>query len=444
MFRSPFEKARRRVGLALVAALGLGIVWTLSPGLPILWGPYASARAKETGKALFEHEWQPGDPLAKGDGLGPVFNARSCVACHFQGGVGGGGDTSHNVAIFEAHPTPRDPEVHGGAIHAFARDPSCRETPDLVRSLFPVIRGETRIVNHCTVKVADFEPLRIESVNTPPLFGIGWIDRISEKAISNNRMKRLLANSARELELDFDAIPVGRPRILEDGRVGKFGWKGQFATLKEFVAEACANELGLSTPMKEKTRPLSGVAVVSDKPDLDRGQFSDLLAYCDTLPRPVQVLPDDPEAKERAIRGKELFGSVGCAACHVPDLGGVKGVYSDFLLYDLETPPPGSVGGDSYTPEVPPEIPPLPRDHPPASSWKTPPLWGVADSAPYFHDGCSRTLKVAILRHRGDATGVTEAYKKLPAPDQEAVIAFLMTLKAPPEAAPVVEDSLPH
>ena len=44
------------------------------------------------GRALFEHEWVPHDPLApEGDGLGPVFNAASCVACHHQSGPGGGG-----------------------------------------------------------------------------------------------------------------------------------------------------------------------------------------------------------------------------------------------------------------------------------------------------------------------------------------------------------------
>ena len=65
------------------------------------------------------------------------------------------------------------------------------------------------------------------------------------------------------------------------------------------------------------------------------------------------------------------------------------------------------------------------------SEWKTPPLWGVADSAPYFHDGGSATLEHAILRHGGDAKTVTAAYKTLPPADQAALVAFLRTLKAP-------------
>ncbi len=39
--------------------------------------------------ALFNHNWSVKDPLAGGDGLGPVFNARSCVECHSQGGCYG-------------------------------------------------------------------------------------------------------------------------------------------------------------------------------------------------------------------------------------------------------------------------------------------------------------------------------------------------------------------
>src|SRR5207248_6132098 len=135
------EKTRRRFGAALVIALAAGIAWFFSPGLPVLWGPYASAAVKAEGKALFEHEWQPNDPLAHGDGLGPLFNARSCVACHFQGGAGGGGSNQFNVTNFEILPTHRDPHMHAGTVHAFATDPAGKETPGLLHQTFPVEKG---------------------------------------------------------------------------------------------------------------------------------------------------------------------------------------------------------------------------------------------------------------------------------------------------------------
>jgi hypothetical protein len=80
MFASSFARIRRRIGFGLSVFLGLWLVWTLMPGIPVLRAPRASAAVKEAGLALFEHDWQPHDSLAGGDGLGPVFNERSGVA----------------------------------------------------------------------------------------------------------------------------------------------------------------------------------------------------------------------------------------------------------------------------------------------------------------------------------------------------------------------------
>jgi cytochrome c peroxidase len=79
---------------------------------------------------------------------------------------------------------------------------------------------------------------------------------------------------------------------------------------------------------------------------------------------------------------------------------------------------------------------PLPEDHPQPAEWKTPPLWGVADSAPYFHDGSCSTLEKAVLKHEGDAETVRLAYQHLGSDDRDAIIAFLKTLRAPADAFP--------
>ena len=101
MIGNVLSRTRRRIGYGMTVLLGFGLAWAVTPGVPILWAPRASAEAKAKGLELFEHEWQVHDPIAKGDGLGPVFNGRSCVGCHFQGGVGGGGANQHNVVSFE-------------------------------------------------------------------------------------------------------------------------------------------------------------------------------------------------------------------------------------------------------------------------------------------------------------------------------------------------------
>jgi len=87
MRRLSLATQRRLIHWGLVIGAVAAGLWVWSPGLPVLWGPSASAKDIAAGRELFEHEWTPNDPLAAGDGLGPVFNDRSCVACHFQGGV---------------------------------------------------------------------------------------------------------------------------------------------------------------------------------------------------------------------------------------------------------------------------------------------------------------------------------------------------------------------
>ena len=56
-----------------------------------------------SGRELFLREWIANDPRSHGgDGLGPVFNDTSCVSCHNQGGVGGGGAEAKNVMVVTA------------------------------------------------------------------------------------------------------------------------------------------------------------------------------------------------------------------------------------------------------------------------------------------------------------------------------------------------------
>jgi CxxC motif-containing protein (DUF1111 family) len=433
---------QRRViwcGFLLFAAIFT--YWYLfSDGLPIIWGPTASAADIAAGQELFEHEWTPNDPLAHGDGLGPVFNARSCAACHFQGGLGGGGGIEHNALSFEVFPRPGDKTFITGTIHNFSVNPAQQETERGLRTLYPVIKGSTTqkqitsggCTYSTTITIPDFDPVHIQTVQPTALFGAGWVDLVSDRAILRNARNRGVKAVAHELSLKFDDIPVGRTRMVSGG-VGKFGWKGQFAKLDEFVAAACANELGLGTPYTEQSRPLGSPE--QDAPqDLDRKQFRSLVAFVKTLPRPVETVPSQSGERDSAVRGKEVFNTVGCAVCHTPDLGGVNGIYSDFLLYTLEDPMPQ--GGSSY--QEPPQqlqLPNRPEGEPRPSEWKTPALWGVADSAPYLHDGSAPTLRDAILKHRGDAKSVLERYQTLSAIDQASVIAFLGTLKAPPNAA---------
>jgi CxxC motif-containing protein (DUF1111 family) len=393
----------------------IGLAWMRAP----------SAKDLVAGEKLFAHEWQPNDPLsAAGDGLGPVFNAKSCAACHFQGGIGGAGGLQHNVAAFEVLPTLDHPAPTGGVIHAFAAQTSWQESFDTVRQAFPIIPKGLTLTAICTQPlIKDYDPVIQHSINTPTLFGAGKIDQISGLAIRGKHIQRLASEIERDFAFDFKRGGVGRVRVLPDGRIGKFGWKAQFATLEEFVANACAVEVGLSTPSRKQHKPQAHREDLEAKPDLSQRQFTQLVAYVAKLPEPQLLLPKDPTEQSVVLRGRELFTKVECAACHTPDLGGAKGVYSDFCLHDLSDP---NSSGYDLKPQV-----PVPDDYPKASEWKTPPLWGVAQTAPYMHDGGALTLLAAIQAHAGQARHVRDKFLALQEADRVAVLKFLESLSMP-------------
>ena len=94
--------------------------------------------------------------------------------------------------------------------------------------------------------------------------------------------------------------------------------------------------------------------------------------------------------------GRRLFAEVGCASCHTPSLGEVRGIYSDLLLHDM-----GQTLSDSgeYYGIDGPDSP----GGPSPGEWRTPPLWGFRDSGPYLHDGRAQTLEEAVALHGGQA-----------------------------------------
>lgn len=415
-----------RLRLIVPLSAALMIIGLPIGGVLLFVGSPSENSHRSAGRILFEREWRPQDPLALGDGLGPVFNAKSCVACHFQGGPGGGGPLERNVTAFQVLPTNRDPRLIQGIVHAFAVDTLYQESQEQLKQRFPV--STKRFVRGCITIIHDFDPVRIESINTPALFGAGRMDGISDSAIKRQRWKLVLNSAAEEVTGNYKGVSLGRPRILPGGRVGKFGWKSQFATLEEFVAAACANELGLGNPIMKQAKPLTRPTFESRQTDLSPESFSELVGFVAALPRPSEVIPESDVERDKRARGKELFHSIGCATCHTPDLDGVEGIYSDFLLHAMEKP--RTIQGYVISNEELTGVP-IPKEFPLPWEWKTPPLWGVADSAPYFHDGQSATLRAAIRRHRGSAASVTSAFKKLSAGEEEAILFFLGTLKAP-------------
>jgi CxxC motif-containing protein (DUF1111 family) len=323
-----------------------------------------------------------------------------------------------------------------GVVHSHAVSSQYVETlalvhPDLPRisqpSLSQIVPLNGNTHNSMGDTLSMPRGVHLSQRNTPALFGAQLIDEIPDRVIiAQERTEQLRWGGAPSGSEDQ---PVGRTLRLAEGRVGRFGWKGQTTSLSEFVQAACANELGLGNPGHPQPRPLGKPDYEPCGLDLTAEQCDQLTAFVASLPRPVERLPDG-SAGEQVPAGRRLFSRIGCADCHTPDLGSVQGIYSDLLLHRMGE---DLVGDGSYN-DPPPDKPrddPSPIQTPAPGEWRTPPLWGVADSAPYLHDGRAATLEEAIKQHGGQGARAAGRFAALSKAEQAQLITFLKTLRAP-------------
>lgn len=284
--------------------------------------------------------------------------------------------------------------------------------------------------------------------NPTALFGAGMIDSIPDSVIEE---------AAQTKFRDFPAV-TGRVSRLRDGRIGKFGWKGQTASLRDFTLTACAVELGLNVPGHDQ-------AVVPYKPeyrspglDLTGQECDALISFLASLPAPSRSRPANADYAAYLEAGEKLFAETGCATCHTRKLGEVDGIFSDLLLHDMGPALADSGQYGTILPETPDENDDEPSDasfvvkaatnghpaevtgaqtktaksrSPRRSEWRTPPLWGVRDSGPYLHDGQAETIQDAIAMHGGEALPSTNRYFKLSHEKRQQLLGFLKSLTAP-------------
>lgn len=370
--------------------LSLGGRSQASPGLipadePIaavgdLGGPARQLTAEEQtrfleGRAVFDRDG------AFSAGIGqPGFNGDSCRACHFDPEPGGSGPAGVNV-------------MRNGT--------SDGEGSFIAPGLGTILHKGTSL--HDWANPPEAGMTIFEHRQTPTLFGGGLIDSIPDEIIAGN---------ADPDDADGDGIS-GEVAILSDGRVGKFGWKAQVPSLAEFVRDAVGAELGMTmAPAAGLTFGITGDGDDAPDPEFSAADAERLLFFLSNLAPP----PRQGDLTDAAvIRGEVVFSEIGCASCHIPALQGADGpvaLYSDLLLHAIL--PPGSVGivdGEAGMDE-----------------FRTPPLWGLPDTAPYLHTGAADTITDAIVAHDGEAVAARTAFQALSADDLAALLAFLATL----------------
>jgi CxxC motif-containing protein (DUF1111 family) len=317
-------------------------------------------------------------------------------------------------------------------VHQQAVSPAFQETLDLVHPGLP--HAPSIPLNVLTDRSRPRPgDVVVTQRNTPALFGDGLIDAISDETLVAHQREHSTAARLVGLNGARDGKVRGHVARLADGQIGRFGWKLEFATLNDFVKAACANELGLANPDRPQATPLGKPGYQGKGIDLTDEQCGVMTDFIRSLPAPSQVLPSEPAEAARARTGHTLFETIGCADCHSEKLGPIDGIYSDMLLHDMGIELESSTG--YYGAIIP---PPSVRnekfaasDQPTAAEWRTAPLWGVADSAPYLHDGRAATFEEAIALHGGEASEVAARFRNLGPDERAAIVAFLKTLRAP-------------
>jgi CxxC motif-containing protein (DUF1111 family) len=450
----PFEA--RSAGAATVDSRGDANAFSL----PSANLDFAGQQQFLLGNGLFRKDWvsAPSSTQAS-DGLGPLFNARSCQGCHIKDGRGHAPlepNDSATSLLVRASIAPDEKEaaliaagrllavpdpvygsqIQDGAVAGLA--PEARIAITYTPETIALAGGETATLRRPALALTDlgYGPLaagtRLSARIAPQMIGLGLIEAIADGDI--------LAQADPD-DADGDGIS-GRPNFSRsaDGTMllGRFGWKAIQPSVFAQSAHAFAGDMGLSTPllpdhfgdctlaqsacraMPHGAQPRLGAEEVP-------GDLLDLVAfYSRNLAVPMRRAVDEPDV----LAGKALFYQSGCTGCHTPkyvtrrDAGHpaqrfqLIWPYADFLLHDM-----GPGLADSHAEGL-----------AEGAEWRTPPLWGiglaetVSAEAGYLHDGRAPTLIEAILWHDGEARPSRDKVVAMTPAERAQLVRFLESL----------------
>jgi CxxC motif-containing protein (DUF1111 family) len=398
------------------------------------------------GKALFERLWVSAPSSTKAaDGLGPLFNARACNSCHQGAGPASivlkQGNLPPGAGLVLRVGAEQDGRlvqhvILGGQIQtmAVAGVPSEGQLRvSFATHTEHLADGTTVVLRRPRFAIAGWEGLKdlawLSPRLAPDLHGVGLLESVP--------LSRLAALADPD-DLDGDGISGALAMSRYDGQgitPGHFGWKADEPDLAHQISAAFHSDIGLSTPLLPEpwgdcTVAESGCRIAPQgappgEVEVDGGVVDLIATYLRALPTPrgQRAAPD-------AVRGRAIFGAIGCGTCHTPeqpaDLAAGRtawfSLYSDLLLHDMSDGLADRAADDSVS------------QVPGAREWRTAPLWGLgarvaqAGGANLLHDGRARSVLEAILWHGGEATPARERAAGLPPAERAALIAFLESL----------------
>ncbi len=414
------------------------------------------------GNGLFKKLWvsSPSSTQAS-DGLGPLYNARSCQRCHLKDGRGHPPAHAEDSAVsmfLRLSVPPRNEEqraalknrtamlfpepTYGGQLQDFAVPGLTAEGRMVIAYTEETVTlkgGETVNLRKPVYTVADLgfgpmaEDVMLSPRVAPPMIGLGLLEAIHPADI--------LALADPE-DTDGDGIS-GKPSWVLDPdtgalALGRFGWKASTPTVLQQSADAFAGDIGISSPKAPRhwgdctdrqsaclEKP-SGVQARLGRTEAPPPVLDLVTFYSGNLAVPARRNVDDRDV----LHGKRIFHESGCALCHRPKFVTSRNAeqpehrfqliwpYTDLLLHDMgeglaDNRPVGDATG---------------------REWRTPPLWGIGLTETvnghtfFLHDGRARSLLEAVLWHGGEAQAARDAVVSLDPVDRAALIRFLESL----------------
>jgi cytochrome c551/c552 len=253
----------------------------------------------------------------------------------------------------------------------------------------------------------------------------------------------------------FDARPFVNGEANDDFLVvAPFGRKGDNKSTRTFDIGALSFHFGMQIGDHDDDNDGKHFEVTE-------GELSALSIIIATAQTPFAKKPD-----AEAHQGRQLMDSMGCTECHIPKMK-TDGKRLGFRFPEIGNNPDANVYKRIDLTKAPmnfkenakggitiPLFADLKRHYMGPSlqnfagdaMFTTMRLWGVADTAPYLHDGRALTIRDAIVLHGADATSeandAVTNFNNASTAEQEAVLAFLDTLRSPNGTFPYLLETL--
>ncbi|HYH46294.1 MAG TPA: di-heme oxidoredictase family protein [Thermoanaerobaculia bacterium] len=453
--RAPHTENNAAVQKSLAQQIGAGRGTVTTPNSSLFLIARDPFRSVRRGRQLFQRKFaiEQGMGPIEGDGAGDIELddrigaglADSCAACHGR---------------------PRGSAGHGGDV---ATRPDSRDAPHLFGlGLVEMLADEM---------TSRLRKIRKDAIDQAVFSGVPVTSGLNAKGVSFGTITAFPNGTVNT---------TGVEGVDPDLRVRPFFHDGRLFSIREFAVGAFNAEMGLEAPDPDLLAA-SGGGVVTTPSGLILNGTLDTFS-----PPPAPNPAADPDGdgvvneidtalvdhmefyllnyfrparyEQTAItdEGKGVFRSLGCAKCHVQDLA----IDRDRRVADVDTQfdPANGIFNQLFSRAAPlvnvivdPPHPPLQKpklgifvvegifsdlkrhdlgpkfherqyDGTITTHFVTEPLWGVATTAPYGHDGRSINLNEVILRHGGEAQAMRDAYAELPAEKRELLLAFLGSL----------------